>query len=234
MAAPTRGAIRWTTRKSPPVNHTLRLAYKQYGGGRMEGGLRSGLWIGLLTGLITAVAGGFLYAYLISTSVPGAYLGGATLLIAALVILGYRFRGKWYLLAGSGIRGYFPKGQRQCQRQIVAELEKSRSAVFIGARGMDLIGDSSPFAAALEKLKAAESVGIFLLMPGGKNARLRGQALEVEKKKYQAEGEAVDNFLGSLAFRSNVPIHKYSYTDKPQVRLVQTKNLYGSLFIEVA
>ena len=188
----------------------------------MGDGGRSGLWIGLLTGLITSVAGGFLYAYLISANTPGVYLIGVVLLVLALGVLAYRFRGKWYLLTKSGIVGYFPKGQPQCQRQIVSELEGSKRAIFIGARGMDLVGESSPFSAALGKSKDAELIEVFLLAPGGKNARLRGQALEVEKKKYQAEGEAVDNFLGSLAFRNNLPIHKYSYTDKPQVRLIQT------------
>lgn len=183
---------------------------------------RSMLVLSILAGLATSVAGSFAYAYLASLKTPGLYTAGTLLLVATVAIFAYVFRGRWFVLTRSGIRGYYPDGQRQCERSIASELRRTRAATFVGARGMDLIGEGSLFPACLAGSKTLEKVEVFLLTPGSKNSRLRSEHLEVERNKYVAEGQAVDNFVGFMRLSQGIPVAKYSYTERPQVRLIIT------------
>jgi hypothetical protein len=188
--------------------------------------------VSILAGLVASVIGGYIYAYLITLAQPTIYVvGGVVALIAGLVALSYLLRSKWYLLTASGLLGFYPKGQAQCQKMISAEIARSSKVVLIGARGMDLIGEQSPFSKAIETAKHLESIEVFLLSPGGKNARLRSQHLDVERNKYAAECEAVDNYLGYLSIQSHLPIAKFSYSERPLLRLIETdKSVWVAIY----
>ena len=87
---------------------------------------------------------------------------------------------------------------------------------------MDLLGENSPVAAALTNSKSLSKIEVFLLDPSGDFSRLRSDHLEVERRKYKAECESVDNFLGVLKLQRDRPVVKYSYNQKPLFRIILT------------
>lgn len=178
--------------------------------------------IAVLIGLATSVAGGYLYTYLIAIKFPFVYAVGVTCVAAACLVVLYLLRGKIYLVLGSGISGYYPGGQSDYIGRAASEARQSHHVTIIGARGMDLTGENSPIGDALRNAKSLESVEIFLLEPEGEHSRLRSDHLEVERKKYAAECESVDSFIGVLKLHEGRPVKKYTYSAKPFLRVIMT------------
>lgn len=178
--------------------------------------------IAVLIGLATSVAGGYLYTYLIKIKFPFVYAVGAAFVTLGCVTILYLFRGKIYLVLRSGVSGYYPGGQSDYIGRAASEVKNSHCVTIIGARGMDLTGENSPIGDALRNSKSLESVEIFLLEPQGENSRLRSDHLDVERKKYAAECESVDKFIGVLKLHESRPVKKYTYSAKPLLRAIIT------------
>lgn len=178
--------------------------------------------IAVLIGLATSVAGGYLYTYLIEIKFPFVYAVGITCIASACLSVLYILRGKIYLLLRSGVSGYYPGGQSDYIRRAASEVKNSRQVTVIGARGMDLTGENSPIGDAIRKSKSLESIEIYLLDPEGEHSRLRSDHLDVERKKYAAECESVDSFIGVLKLHDGRPVRKYTYSAKPLLRLIMT------------
>ncbi len=187
--------------------------------------------IAIVIGLFTSVVGGYTYAHLIKINFPFIYLLGGTISLVTLLVISYFLRGKFYLLYSSSIIGYFPKGQSQYLSKATFALSHSKEVIVVGARGMDLIGEYSPFSKALRKSKILSKIDIILLEPGGRHSRLRSEHLEVERKKYEAECVGVENFIGVLKVHEGMSVNKYSYTTKPLLRMLITdKFAFVSLY----
>lgn len=185
----------------------------------------------MAVGVGASVAGSYVYSYLATAHVSAGLTIGSGVVLGAVAVALYVLRGKWFLIGASGIKGYYPKGQGQCLARIVDEIEKSKSLVIVGARGMDLVGERSPFAEAILRSRNLDKIEVLLLTPGGKNARLRSEYLEVERQKYVAECESVDRYLGVLSVHEGRPILKYSYSEKPQFRIIATdRSIFVSLY----
>ena len=178
--------------------------------------------IALVVGVITSVIGGYTYAHLIKIGFPFVYILGALVASIGLLIIGYYYRGKIYLVLSSSIVGYYPKGQSQYLSKATHAIEHSKEVTIVGARGMDLIGEYSPFSQAVRSSKTISSVDVILLEPGGKHSRLRSEHLEVERKKYESECAAVENFIGVLKIHEGMNVNKYSYTTRPLLRMIIT------------
>lgn len=178
--------------------------------------------IAVLIGLATSVAGGYLYAYLIEIKFPFVYGIGITVITLGCSTLLYLYRGKLNLLLRSGVSGYYPGGQSDYIERAASEVRNAHKVIIIGARGMDLTGENSPIGDALRNAKSLESVEIYLLESQGAYSRLRSDHLEVERKKYAAECESVDSFIGVLKLHEGRPVQKYSYSVKPLLRVIMT------------
>ncbi len=178
--------------------------------------------IAVLIGLITSVAGGYLYTYLIEIKFPFVYAVGAICIASALVSVAYIFRGKIFLLTRSGVAGYYPGGQSEYIWRAASEVKKSHHVTVVGARGMDLTGENSPIGAAIRESKLLETIEMYLLAPEGEHSRLRSDHLDVERRKYAAECESVDSFIGVLKLHEGRPIQKYTYSAKPLLRMIIT------------
>lgn len=178
--------------------------------------------IALAIGLVTSVVGAYSYTYLIKIEFPFVYAIGAVALVAALGLAAYLVRGKSFLLFQSGVNGYYPLGQSQYIQGVVSEVRQSKELLLVGARGMDLVGDNSPIGVAIADSKKLNKIEVLLLDPAGDFSRLRSDHLEVERRKYKAECESVDNFLGVLKLQADRPVVKYSYNQKPLFRIIVT------------
>jgi hypothetical protein len=178
--------------------------------------------IAILIGLITSIAGGYLYTYLIKINFPFVYAVGGICIISALTLILYIYRGKIFLITRSGIIGYYPGGQPQFIRRAVSEVKKSREITIVGARGMNLTGESSPIGNAIKESKTISKIMIYLLDIGSEHSRLRSDHLAIERKKYEAECISVDSFIGVLKLHTGLPITKYSYKARPLLRLIIT------------
>lgn len=178
--------------------------------------------IAVAIGLLTSVVGAYAYTYLLEIKFPFVYAIGMLAVAAAVGLALYLLRGKAYLLFQSGVKGYYPLGQSQYIRRAAADVKRAKEVLLIGARGMDLVGENSHVGTALSDSKSLNKIEVFLLDPSGDFSRLRSEHLEVERRKYKAECESVDNFLGVLKLQRDRPVTKYSYNRKPLFRIIVT------------
>lgn len=187
--------------------------------------------IAIAIGLLTSVIGGYVYTYLLEVKFPFVYALGLLAIATAIALALYLLRGKVFLLIFSGVKGYYPRGQPQYIRRAASEVRNAKEVLLVGARGMDLVGESSPIGSALSDSKTLSKIEVFLLDPSGDFSRLRSDHLEVERRKYKAECDSVDNFLGVLKLQRDRPVLKYSYNQKPLFRIILTeKSIWFSAY----
>jgi hypothetical protein len=173
----------------------------------------------VLVGIVTSLAGSFLYAEITSTPIPWSVALISTLALSAAILLGIKLAPRVRLMIRSGITGFYPDGQEQYLHDLQRDLKKSKSLTVIGARGLDLVGESSPIGNFLKTAQDCE-VNVFLLDPDSHHARLRIGHLDVERQKYHSESASVDHYLAVLKLQQGISIRAYSYDEEPRWRAI--------------
>jgi hypothetical protein len=153
---------------------------------------------------------------------------GGVLSLLLWIIISQRFR--LNVLTKGGIAAYYPAGQRDYIDVAVRDLHAAEQIYILGARGLDLVGDQSPIAKALREAHGRKTVGVFLLGTASEHGRLRGNALQIEREKYEAECISAQRGV-MLLQQGEVEVTLYTYDAQPRIRAIVTETVaYVSLY----
>jgi hypothetical protein len=172
------------------------------------------LIVGVVASLIAAFAVELETSKRIPLGTALAFMVAAAAVYALVLVGSARFRAAF----GSSIRGYYPRGQSSYARRLIRDLGKSRSIVVVGARGRDLIGESSEIGQQLDKWNG--TMHVYLLSPSSDHARLRTGHLEVERDKYTAEAASVQAFLNVVSLHNHLSVTLTTYDADPVIRAI--------------
>jgi len=175
--------------------------------------------ISITTGLVSSLVASYLYAQFSNNAIGIYGIAITTLLTSLAVWTIIRLLPRLRLVAGADILGYYPKGQRQYIAKLLADIQNSETLIIIGARGLDLIGERSPIGTSLTRGWKG-SIEAYLISPESTHARLRGNALAIERTKYESESRSVDSFLGVLKLRDGIRVTTYHYDSEPFMRAI--------------
>jgi hypothetical protein len=169
-------------------------------------------------GVGASTVASYVYAGLADRDVPLIVLLGATI-VAAVVAFGVaRVSPQANLLLRSALLGYHPRGQNDYIKQVIRDLNKSRSIVVVGARGFDLIGPRSPLGKALRVWTG--EIKAYVLHPDSTHVRLRSGALDVEREHYKAELRSVIASLQLISLQAHSSVSIFLYDAQPRFRII--------------
>jgi hypothetical protein len=172
------------------------------------------LVVGIVASLIAAFAVELETSKRIPLGTALAFMGAAAVVYGLVLLGSARFRAAF----GSAITGYYPRGESSYTRRLIRDLGKSRSMVVVGARGRDLIGESSAIGQQLDKWNG--TMHVYLLSPSSDHARLRTGHLAVERDKYTAEAASVQAFLNVVSLHNHLSVTLTTYDADPIIRAI--------------